>query len=1327
MPSRSTTDLFNFSHLVADERALDKYHYVAIAHLVRYTRRCCYIDEGACGEHDFLFISPNGRHPVLFFAQFLFLSQLKRRPRVIIDEKLLGNDKELIVISRGYYSYSTRYSEEARELFLLRTMGARVVTILLESSIIIKVLQKILKNQVQLNDIIWPEQYLNVQNDNYESFANSTDSGFESKLESLLPEPVSTDFSRNSQQVTERLANPSRIPAEQPPSSAPQIVAQKVAQKVAPEVRKKRGPGRPRKNQVASKETKKTVKKSPVTSRKRQPSNNFQGEAQFENSKLRELTIYKDLGSAGTTPTPSSESSNSPPPNDIEDFVSAPTSSRVYAEKHIPVMYSSQRKRRLTPDVSDNLPQSKRRRRQVETTQPPGDHLYSANSITAQQPNIESNARTTEKKLKVHLPTKKAPKEPAFTGQKKILNPGPLIKDNEKVILRPGYSRVEQKGEKKGRKRVFNKPPIEVEYNKAANNLRREQIVMTTKKLLSTNKIIQRRMARFSFLPGVTVEDVNNAWDNWLDKTKQIGRFNEVSNSGQNSYMKSSRFSSFVYKNHTFLQISRATWSYIASFSDTGCYGDRKVQTGHPARKKVQRRDNIRRQHADVLATVHGVYAARPQRIFLLTFVVGFETLRHKSFNSTNMAIRHNDRASQDKGTRDDVRIIYICIEYLRITVSARRSSVRFAPTFLSLVSHMYQRCGEEAKLLRLRLFSFQERTCDALQSLARHTINITYCNTHIHTGPPRAILYDYNQTINKTHKSVTTTADGDECLVYTLSFKRTPINEYMGDPRAVYKGLDITSAKVTKEEQSQAKHHMLDVVDPINEYTVVVARVQRRRLRYSSPWRIAAAARVTMILRAHAGFAAAAACYNFVVLVVFTVIHATLLPYTPREVEKGSERWYRKNLCGLGLEVPNCGGAAAQVVLRDAAAIAESLLCNVSTQQKNVARLRVALYIYSTQELWPRVYNDVFFSELYSLRRAVRFGHRIFAKNPFFSCRRRRRRHHRGRVEEAVMHKCAIGTHIQSISIVCIRAYVLIVKYLQCTRVHREKFFGFLKKYYTKIKNDKRCLKIQGYYLNDSKKLTAAATRQQQRCYRSKKRYVLLYSPGDVRRRGPLCVCVYEHLFVTSLSRPKVVTTLLMMMMMMMTMMVGRRVSTLRRARQKSHDSAAAHNARGFDRWEIYTFARTAAAARDELGKCSTIAYTARTKESEGGRKESFHESLEIFEQHGITHSEILRQQRVAGGSGLGGPLRQENSIILWLTCNKSKTVEVTAPGSCRTRYVYDDRCESISLSLKNKYALLATVPSDRAARAIVPWSARETCLHEPYKDRRNISSLQI
>ncbi|XP_047360777.1 tRNA dimethylallyltransferase isoform X1 [Vespa velutina] len=45
---------------------------------------------------------------------------------------------------------------------------------------------------------------------------------------------------------------------------------------------------------------------------------------------------------------------------------------------------------------------------------------------------------------------------------------------------------------------------------------------------------------------------------------------------------------------------------------------------------------------------------------------------------------------------------------------------------------------------------------------------------------------------------------------------------------------------------------------------------------------------------------------------------------------------------------------------------------------------------------------------------------------------------------------------------------------------------------------------------------------------------------------------------------------------------------------------------------------------------------------------------SLEVFEEYGITHSEILKTQRLAGGSGLGGPLRYPNSIILWLRCDK-------------------------------------------------------------------------
>lgn len=44
---------------------------------------------------------------------------------------------------------------------------------------------------------------------------------------------------------------------------------------------------------------------------------------------------------------------------------------------------------------------------------------------------------------------------------------------------------------------------------------------------------------------------------------------------------------------------------------------------------------------------------------------------------------------------------------------------------------------------------------------------------------------------------------------------------------------------------------------------------------------------------------------------------------------------------------------------------------------------------------------------------------------------------------------------------------------------------------------------------------------------------------------------------------------------------------------------------------------------------------------------------SLEVFEQHGVKHSELLKAQRIAGGSGLGGPLRYRNVILLWINCD--------------------------------------------------------------------------
>ncbi|XP_076648271.1 tRNA dimethylallyltransferase isoform X2 [Halictus rubicundus] len=45
---------------------------------------------------------------------------------------------------------------------------------------------------------------------------------------------------------------------------------------------------------------------------------------------------------------------------------------------------------------------------------------------------------------------------------------------------------------------------------------------------------------------------------------------------------------------------------------------------------------------------------------------------------------------------------------------------------------------------------------------------------------------------------------------------------------------------------------------------------------------------------------------------------------------------------------------------------------------------------------------------------------------------------------------------------------------------------------------------------------------------------------------------------------------------------------------------------------------------------------------------------SLEVFMQHGVTHSELLKVQRTAGGCGLGGRLRYPNSVILWLQCDQ-------------------------------------------------------------------------
>ena len=49
-------------------------------------------------------------------------------------------------------------------------------------------------------------------------------------------------------------------------------------------------------------------------------------------------------------------------------------------------------------------------------------------------------------------------------------------------------------------------------------------------------------------------------------------------------------------------------------------------------------------------------------------------------------------------------------------------------------------------------------------------------------------------------------------------------------DAMQMYKGLDIITNKVTKEEQRLVKHHMIDVLDPMSKWTVVDYRNKVRK-----------------------------------------------------------------------------------------------------------------------------------------------------------------------------------------------------------------------------------------------------------------------------------------------------------------------------------------------------------------------------------------------------------------------------------------------------------------------------------------------------------------
>ena len=72
-------------------------------------------------------------------------------------------------------------------------------------------------------------------------------------------------------------------------------------------------------------------------------------------------------------------------------------------------------------------------------------------------------------------------------------------------------------------------------------------------------------------------------------------------------------------------------------------------------------------------------------------------------------------------------------------------------------------------------------------------------------------------------------TAVGKTKIAIELA-KKYQLEIISGDSVAVYRGLDIGSAKPTKEEQNEVVHHLIDVLDPIEQYSVADFQKEARK-----------------------------------------------------------------------------------------------------------------------------------------------------------------------------------------------------------------------------------------------------------------------------------------------------------------------------------------------------------------------------------------------------------------------------------------------------------------------------------------------------------------
>lgn len=69
-------------------------------------------------------------------------------------------------------------------------------------------------------------------------------------------------------------------------------------------------------------------------------------------------------------------------------------------------------------------------------------------------------------------------------------------------------------------------------------------------------------------------------------------------------------------------------------------------------------------------------------------------------------------------------------------------------------------------------------------------------------------------------------TGVGKTRLVLALA-ERVPLEVISADSRTVYRGMDIATAKPTPEERARTRHHLIDVVDPDEPYTLATYQAQ--------------------------------------------------------------------------------------------------------------------------------------------------------------------------------------------------------------------------------------------------------------------------------------------------------------------------------------------------------------------------------------------------------------------------------------------------------------------------------------------------------------------